>query len=148
MIKDMLKTLFVRDLEILKREIEAYQKEEKLWHIEKSILNSAGNLCLHLVGNLNTFIGAQYGKTGYVRNRIDEFALKDVPRTELVSKIEQTIIMISATLDMITQDQLNERYPAEIPLKDASTEHFFIHLAMHLSYHLGQVNYHRRLLDN
>ena len=148
MIKDTLKKLIIRDLEKLKQEIEAYQNEEKLWYIEKSILNSAGNLCLHLVGNLNAYIGAEFGKTGYVRNRADEFALKDVPRAELVDKIEKAINMIDKTFDMISEDQLNEKYPAEISLKDASTEYFFVHLAMHLGYHLGQINYHRRLLDN
>jgi hypothetical protein len=148
MIKDTLKSLIIRDLEKLKEEIGAYQNEEKIWYIKKGILNSAGNLCLHLVGNLNTYIGAEFGKTGYVRNREDEFALKNVPRGELVDKIEKTIIMIGEIFDMISEDQLNEKYPSEIFLKDASTEYFFVHLAMHLGYHLGQINYHRRLLDN
>jgi hypothetical protein len=148
MIKDTLKELFIRDLQKLKQEIEAYQNEEKLWYIEKNISNSAGNLCLHLIGNLNAYIGVEYGKTGYVRNRPDEFALKDVRRAELVDQIEKTIIMIGKTFDIITENQLNEKYPAEIVLKDVSTQHFFVHLAMHLGYHLGQINYHRRLLDN
>jgi len=107
MIKDTLKELFIRDLEKLKQEIEAYQNEEKLWYIEKNIPNAAGNLCLHLVGNLNAYIGAEYGKTGYIRNRPNEFALKNVPRAELVDQVEKTIIMIGKTFDMITEDQLN-----------------------------------------
>jgi len=148
MIKDTLKKLIVRDLEKLKQEIEAYQNEEKIWYIEKGILNSAGNLCLHLVGNLNTYIGAEFGKTGYVRNREDEFALRDVPRAELVYKVEKTIVMIENTFDMITEEQMNEKYPGDRPLDGASTEYFFVHLAIHLGYHLGQINYHRRLLDN
>ncbi len=148
MIKDTLKKLIIRDLEKLKLEIQAYQNEQKIWYIEKSILNSAGNLCLHLIGNLNAYIGAQFGKTGYVRNREDEFALKDIPRAELVDKIENTITIIENTFDMISEEQLNEKYPAEIMVKDATTEYFFVHLAMHLGYHLGQINYHRRLLDN
>ena len=147
MLKDTLKKLIIRDLEKLKLEIAAYQTEAKLWYIEQSIANSAGNLCLHLVGNLNAYIGAEFGQTGYVRNRADEFALKDVPRAELLDKIEKTIIMIEVTFDIITEDQLNEKYPGEIILKDATTGYFFVHLAMHLSYHLGQINYHRRLLD-
>ena len=148
MMKDTLKELIIRDLEKLKQEIEAYQNEEKLWYIEKSISNSAGNLCLHLVGNLNAYIGAEFGNTGYVRNRPDEFALKNVPRAELVDKIEKTILMIGKTFDMMSEDQLNEKYPAEIFVKGATTGYFFVHLAMHLDYHLGQINYHRRLLDN
>jgi hypothetical protein len=147
MIKETLKQLIIRDLEKLKQEIAAYQNEEKLWYIERSISNSAGNLCLHLIGNLNTYIGAEFGKTGYIRKREDEFALKDLPRAELMDKIEKTIIMIGQTFDMISEDQLSEKYPAEIPLKDVSAEYFFVHLAIHLGYHLGQINYHRRLLD-
>jgi len=146
--KDTLKELIIRDLEKLKQEIAAYQNEEKLWYIEKGISNAAGNLCLHLVGNLNAYIGAEFGNTGYVRNRPDEFALKNVPRAELIDKIEKTIVMIGATFDMMSEDQLNEKYPGEIALKDATTGYFFVHLAMHLGYHLGQINYYRRLLDN
>lgn len=146
--KDTLKNLIIRDLEKLKQEIRAYQNEGKLWYIEEHILNSAGNLSLHLVGNLNTYIGAQFGNTGYLRNREAEFGLKNVPRAELLDKIEKTIGMIGETFDMLSEEQLDEKYPAEIFLKDATTGHFFIHLAMHLGYHLGQVNYHRRLLDN
>ncbi len=147
MIKDTLKELIIRDLGKLKQEMEAYRNEDKIWHIEQRILNSAGNLCLHLVGNLNIYIGAEFGKTGYVRNREAEFALKDVPRVELVDEIEKTIIMIGNTFDMMSDDQLNEKYPGEIFLKDATTQYFFVHLAMHVGYHLGQINYHRRLLD-
>jgi hypothetical protein len=94
MLKDTLKELIIRDLEKLKQEIEGYQNEEKLWYIEIGISNSAGNLCLHLIGNLNTYIGAQFGKIGYVRNREDELTLKNIPQADLVEKIEKTIIKI------------------------------------------------------
>ncbi len=81
-----LKILFNRDLDKLKFEIESYENENSLWIIDKNISNSAGNLCLHLIGNLNTYIGAEIGKTGYVRNRPLEFSLKDIPKSELISK--------------------------------------------------------------
>ncbi|MEB0261376.1 MULTISPECIES: DUF1572 family protein [unclassified Mucilaginibacter] len=148
MITDTLKNLIIRDLGTLKQEILAYQNEEKLWYIEKGILNSAGNLCLHLIGNLNTYFGAEFGHTGYIRNRPDEFALKNIPRAELVDKIGKTVSMIGKAFDMISKEQLNEISKFENTVKDITNEYFFVHLAMHLSYHLGQVNYHRRLLDN
>ncbi len=147
MTTEILKKLFTRDLNKLKEEIAAYNNEEKLWYIEANIANSAGNLCLHLVGNLNTYIGAELGKTGYIRNRPDEFALKNIPRAELIDKIEKTILVVENTLDTLTQEQLDAIYPAEVLEKNMSTGYFLTHLAMHLSYHLGQVNYHRRLLD-
>ncbi|MES2456338.1 MAG: DinB family protein [Bacteroidota bacterium] len=116
--------------------------------MENSILNSAGNLCLHLIGNLNTYIGDQLGKTLYIRNREAEFSLKNTPRKELIAQLESTITMISETFDQISDEQLNDIYPGETPLKESTTHHFLVHLAMHLAYHLGQINYHRRLLDN
>lgn len=148
MLSETFKALFTRDLEKLKREIQAYQNEDNIWHVENSILNSAGNLCLHLIGNLNTYIGAQLGKTLYIRNREGEFALKNIPRKELIAQLENTITMISETFDQISDEQLNDIYPSETPLKEATTLHFLVHLAMHLAYHLGQINYHRRLIDN
>ena len=147
MLKTTLKQLIIRDLEKLKEEILAYQNDENLWYIEKDILNSAGNLCLHIMGNLNTYIGAELGKTGYQRNREAEFALKNIPGEELVVQLEQTIYMIRQTFDQLTDEQLTEIYPGETPFKEVSTQHFFVHLAMHLAYHLGQINYHRRLID-
>jgi hypothetical protein len=145
MLSETFKVLFTRDLEKLKQEIQGYQNEEKIWYIEKSISNSAGNLCLHLIGNLNTYIGAQFGKTAYIRNRDAEFALKNIPREELLALLEKTIIMICETFDLISDEQLSEQYPGETPLKEASTHQFLVHLGMHLGYHLGQINYHRRL---
>ena len=147
MLKDTLKGLIIRDLEKLKEEILAYQNEDKLWHIDKGISNSAGNLCLHLIGNLNTYIGAQLGNASYERNREAEFALKNIPREELIIQLEKTIHIISQSFDQLTDKHLTEIYPGEMPFKDVSTQHFFVHLAMHLAYHLGQINYHRRLVD-
>ena len=148
MLKTTLRQLFIRDLEKLKEEILAYQNEENLWQIDKDILNSAGNLCLHIIGNLNTYIGAELGKTGYQRNREAEFALKNIPREELLIQLEETIDMIGQTFDQLSDEQLTEIYPGETPFQEMSTQHFLVHLAMHLAYHLGQINYHRRLLDN
>jgi uncharacterized damage-inducible protein DinB len=148
MLIDTLKTLYSRDLNMLKLEISQYRNEEKIWYIEQSIANSAGNLCLHLVGNLNAFIGAELGKTGYIRNRPDEFSLKNIPRFELIRKVEETIYMIENTLDQLSEDDLAREYPLIVFDKKMSTEYFLVHLATHLAYHLGQINYHRRLLDN
>lgn len=142
-----LKSLFRRDLERLRTEIDLYKDEKNLWVIDKNIANSAGNLCLHLVGNLSHFIGAQLGKSGYIRNRELEFSLKDVPKQELLDKIEQTIVAVEQGLDSVTEAQLAEEYPILVFAQKTSTEYFLVHLAMHLDYHLGQINYHRRLLD-
>ncbi|HWV70080.1 MAG TPA: DUF1572 family protein [Pseudosphingobacterium sp.] len=147
MVTNSLKTLYTRDLAKLKQEITLYSSEENIWRIDQNILNSAGNLCLHLVGNLNTYIGAELGNTGYIRNRPEEFSLKNVPRQELINQIDRTIEMLEMVVGSLTEDQLKSEFPRAVADDKVSTEYFLIHLAMHLSYHLGQVNYHRRLLD-
>lgn len=142
-----LKTLYTKDLLRVKTEIESYRDEEKIWRIEKSINNSAGNLCLHLVGNLNTYIGAVIGKTGYIRNRELEFSQKGVQGVELIRKIEETITVINSSLSLLKEEDLETEYPVLVWESKTSTEFLLIHLATHLTYHLGQINYHRRLLD-
>ncbi|GAB4009246.1 hypothetical protein GCM10028808_17250 [Spirosoma migulaei] len=147
MLITILKTLFRRDLERLKQEIDAYTDESTLWYIEKGIANSAGNLCLHLIGNLNTYIGAELGKTGYIRHRELEFSLKAIPKAELLMKIDETINVVDKALDRVTDEQLNDEYPQLVFDKKTSTGYLLVHLTTHLTYHLGQINYHRRLLD-
>ncbi|MBC7722099.1 MAG: DUF1572 family protein [Pedobacter sp.] len=147
MLINILKTLFNRDLNRLKSEIAAYQNEANIWVIDKSIANSAGNLCLHLIGNLNTYIGEQIGKTGYIRHRDLEFSLKDIPKAELINKIEATIEVIDTALNKLTEQDLETEYPIVVFQQKTSTSNLLIHLTTHLAYHLGQINYHRRLLD-
>ncbi|MCS4304559.1 DinB family protein [Chryseobacterium sp. BIGb0232] len=142
-----LRSLYQRDLHKLKSEIEAYQNEENLWKIDKNISNSAGNLCLHLIGNLNHFIGTQLGNTGYVRHRDLEFSLKDIPRAELIEKIEAMTTMIDSVLSQLPETEMEKEYPLVVFEDTMTTGYFLIHLITHLDYHLGQINYHRRLLD-
>ncbi|WP_284462428.1 DinB family protein [Chryseobacterium sp.] len=147
MIIESLHSLYNRDLNKLKAEIEAYQHEENLWKTDKNISNSAGNLCLHLVGNLSHFIGAQLGNTGYVRHRELEFSLKDIPKAELIEKIEATTIIVDSVLSQLPEEDLRKEYPLVVFEDKMTTDFFLIHLIAHLDYHLGQINYHRRLLD-
>jgi hypothetical protein len=147
MLQETLRSLFKRDLAKLKTEIELYRTESTIWAIDAEIANSAGNLCLHLIGNLNTYIGAVIGKTGYIRERELEFSLKDVPRQELIKKIEDTIGVIDQAMSDFASEQFDQEYPLEVLGGETTTGYFLVHLAAHLSYHLGQVNYHRRLLD-
>lgn len=148
MLKESLKSLFTRDLNKLKAEIEQYKNEQTIWLIDKAVLNSAGNLCLHLVGNLNTFVGGELGKTGYVRDRPLEFSQKNVPRAELIRMVEATIVVVNDALDQLSDADMERDYPQIKVVEGGSAIGFMlIHLSTHLAYHLGQINYHRRLLD-
>jgi len=147
MLKETLSEIFERDLQKLITEIKLYKDEDNLWLIKEGISNSAGNLCLHLVGNLNHFIGATLGNTGYVRHREDEFSLKNILRQDLILNIENCILIVKNTINKLKDEDLVKDFPLEKHGKIVSTMHMLIHLQTHLSYHLGQINYHRRLLD-
>lgn len=144
---ESLAKLYDRDLQKLISEIEAYGNEADLWLIKSEINNSAGNLCLHLMGNLNHYIGHQLGGTDYVRNRPLEFSDKNVPKAILIEKIEATRITLQEVLPNISNETLAENHTEEFFGGKDTNEFFLIHLLSHLNYHLGQVNYHRRLIN-
>lgn len=142
-----LNQLFERDLNRLVTEIELYKDEENIWRVEDSISNSAGNLVLHIVGNLNTYIGKEIGKTNYIRNRELEFSQKNISRQDLIKMLNDTLLVVTSSLMNVSQTQLESEYPILVFTEKTSTAYLLVHLTTHLSYHLGQVNYHRRLLD-
>jgi uncharacterized damage-inducible protein DinB len=146
--------LFLRDLEKLKTEITSYKDEKKMWDVSsdtclsgRRVKNSSGNLCLHICGNLQHFIGATLGNSGYARKRDLEFSKKNVPVSEMVKEIEKTLEVVEQTLSELNEEKLDEIYPINVFGEEMTTGFFLTHLTTHLSYHLGQINYHRRLLD-
>lgn len=141
-----LKQLFERDLDNLSKEIAAYSDEAVLWQIAGNISNSSGNLTLHLMGNLRTYIGKNLGNIPYERNRPAEFSLKNIPKSELLAAIDETRSIIVNTLEQLSAQELINTYPEEVLGYPMTTQYFLIHLQGHLQYHLGQINYHRRLL--
>jgi len=147
MLTDTLIALFQRDLNKIIEEINMYKAESNLWKVEGTITNSAGCLCIHLIGNLNHFIGAILGNSGYIRQRDLEFSIKDIPRSELIAQIKNTIVVIENTLESLTASDLHSAYKLQVFNEVMTTEYFLVHLNTHLSYHLGQINYHRRLID-
>jgi hypothetical protein len=139
--------LFERELDKLEAEIKQYTDEATLWKLEGDIKNTAGNLCLHLCGNLQHYIGAQLGHSGYLRNRPLEFSAKGVPRTLLLKEVQKTKQVVSATLKKLNDEAIRQIYPEEALGYPMTTVFFLTHLFAHLGYHLGQINYHRRIIS-
>ena len=144
---DAFKELFERDLNRLKIDIEAYKNYDDMWKTTGGIKNSAGHLSVHIVGNLNYYMGAGLSNNGYVRNIDLEFSCQSIPKAELIKQIDDAIAIVIKALDQLTEDQLKEDFPIQIWENKVSTIFFLMHLHSHLNYHLGQINYHRRLLD-
>ena len=118
--------------------------DERLWDVKGDIKNSAGNLALHITGNLKHFIGAVLGGTGYVRQRDSEFSDRDVPKAQLLQGLDEAAAILNTVLSSLPDEQLLLTYPAETFGKDSSTLRVLVILTTHLEYHLGQVNYLRR----
>jgi hypothetical protein len=138
--------LFERDIDKLYKEIEAYSDEKVLWKTSNQISNSAGNLCLHLLGNLHSFVGHELGGFDYTRDREFEFGGKDVAKSQLLSDILKLKRVVISSLEGMDENLITENYPKEIFGKPMTNEYFLLHLFGHFNYHLGQINYHRRIL--
>jgi len=136
----------IRELRTLKREVNAYPDEAVLWHKTPEIPNSAGNLVLHLAGNIQHFIGAELGHNSYQRDRGAEFGRTSVPRAELQQEIDKAITAVDRAFSGQAAAQLDELFPSTIAGLTLTRGEAMVHLTAHLAYHLGQVDYHRRLV--
>lgn len=145
MLTESLIPIFERDLNKLKEEIESYRTDEQLWIVPDGIKNSGGNLALHLIGNLNHFIGAVLGENGYVRNRDAEFSTKGGTRAEIAAMVLDAVPVVSSALGKLTAEALVKDFPVEKHDETRRVDFMLLHLFGHFSYHLGQINYHRRL---
>lgn len=143
---DSVKEIMQRELDNLYKEISLYNNEADLWKVSGQIINSAGNLCLHICGNLQHFVGAILGNTGYQRNRDYEFSARGLSKQELLEEIQKTKIAIDTGLTRAQDEVLSGDYPLRVQEKTFKTIGFLIHLTAHLQYHQGQINYHRRIL--
>jgi hypothetical protein len=135
-----------RDLRGLRRQLEAYPDERQIWRPVPGLPNAAGTLALHLAGNLQHYVGARWGGTGYVRNREAEFARRDVPRAELLAEIERARAAVAAGLAAVRVEELDTEFPELVAGCRIRTGDLLVHAAAHLAYHLGQVDAHRRLV--
>lgn len=135
-----------RELRSLRLELEGYPDERLIWALPDGLPNSAGTLALHLAGNLQHYVGAILGGSGYVRRRDEEFSARDLPRAALLEQISAAEDAVRSTLPRLAEAQMAQPFPEPIREQSLETGELLIQLAVHLSYHLGQVSYHRRLV--
>ena len=138
---------YERDVNKLAEEINLFKNENNIWRLKDGISNPAGNLVLHLSGNLNYFIGTILAKNGYVRKRDKEFSEKNIPRSQLIVEVQQIIPLMQNTLPNLSKEQLQSEFPVPLGGKNYVIEDMLILLLAHFNFHLGQVNYLRRILE-
>jgi hypothetical protein len=141
-----LSLLFARDLKRLIQEIQAFPNDETLWQVLPGVTNPAGNLALHLAGNLREYIGRQLGGDAYTRQRPLEFSSKGLPATELVARIGEALQVVPRVIAGLSEQQMDALYPEQTHPIPLSTRQYLVHLYGHFNYHLGEIDYLRRIL--
>ena len=137
---------FLRDIDTLSREVALYPDDRSLFEQRPGLPNTGGNLALHLVGNVRHFIGVTLGSSGYVRDRDHEFAARECTRLELAALIAAARADVEAALAALPESRLTEPFPLAVGGHTLPTGRFLLHLATHLTFHLGQIDYHRRIV--
>jgi hypothetical protein len=143
---EWLSILMTRELSAFSRELDLFEDESLIWSTVPGIANSAGNLTLHVCGNLQHFVGAILGGTGYVRDRELEFSARGIGRAELHANLARTSDVVRTVLPRLSGKNFTTDFP-ELPggLR-VPVGLFLLHLSTHLAFHLGQAGYLRRLL--
>jgi len=146
MLLTMVRRTIARDIAAARRQVEAYPDDESIWKVVPGITNAGGTLALHMAGNIRHFIGAILGNTGYVRDRDAEFATRGASRAEIINQLDDAANAAQTTLSRFEISKLEDTYPLKINDMDVPTGAYLVHLAVHFGYHLGQMDYHRRIV--
>lgn len=146
MLRSTVQAVLRRELEAVRRSVEAYPDDASLWTERPGLPNAGGTLVLHLAGNLQHYVGAVLGGTGYRRDRDAEFSRRDLPRTVLLAEIVAAQQAVERGIAALSDDALGSPYPESIAGRTVATGDYLVHLASHLAYHLGQLDYHRRVV--
>lgn len=144
MLHEELKTLYLREVATLERELDLYPDEKSVWKTLPGLPNPAGTLFLHLAGSLQHFFGAVLGQSGYVRDRAAEFSKRDVPRDQLKQELSKARQGVMAGFANLNEDRLEQPFPVQYADEELSIRLTLLQFLSHLAYHLGQVDYHRR----
>lgn len=145
-VKRAIQLALARELDAFCREIEAFPDDESIWRTVPGISNSCGNLALHVAGNLQHFVGARLGATGYVRDRDREFSERSGTRGDLVVELRRAREVVTTVLGRLPDAAWDQMYPEVVGGARLPTGVFLVHLASHLAFHLGQAGYLRRVL--
>ena len=125
------------------REVVEGLSEQELW-TKPAQGNSVGHLVLHLTGNLNHFVGAQLGQTGYVRGREREFTESQPPgRQELLANLDGAVATFRRVVGGLSAEQLTAPHPES---RFGSVLQALVHLVAHFALHRGQMSYIVRLV--
>jgi hypothetical protein len=126
------------------RQVATGLTDAELWTRPLEPGNSIGHLVLHLTGNLNYYVGAQLGGSGYVRDRDREFTEAALPpRATLLANFDAAAATFRRVVGGLSAEQLAGSHPEPrlSPLLKG-----LVHLVSHFALHRGQMSYLARLV--
>lgn len=141
-----LSLLLQRELATFERELDLFPDDAGVWRRAPGIANSAANLALHVAGNLQYYVGAVLGGTGYVRDREREFGLTEGTRESVKAELRAAARAVRTVLPRLPEGTLSAEYPEPVNGVRLGTDRFLMHLCAHAAYHLGQASNARRAL--
>ena len=141
-----LSILLLRELATFERELALFPDDETIWKTAPGMGNPAGNLALHVAGNLQHYVGAVLGGTGYTRNRELEFSRRSGARSEVAAQLAAAAGVVRLVLPGLSEERLAATYPEKLNGLSLRTDRFLMHLCVHAGYHLGQAASLRRVL--
>ena len=113
---------------------------ERLWWRPAPETNSAGNLLLHLCGNLSFWLLAGVGGEAYNRDRAGEFsATGGGNAAELLARLSAVVERCTTLLRGLSDEELAA--PRRIQGYDTDVRGAVFHAVEHMSYHTGQFLY-------
>ena len=146
MLRSLVQAILLRELATTRRTVEAYPDDASLWAQPAGLPNAGGTLVLHIAGNIQHYLGAVLGKSGYRRDRDAEFARRDVPRATMLAELDAAARAVERGIAALSDETLAAPDPEAISGRTYITGDYLVHLATHLAYHVGQLDYHRRVV--
>jgi uncharacterized damage-inducible protein DinB len=116
----------------------AMLSNRQIWWRPNESSNSAGNLALHLAGNVRQWIVAGLGGAADARQRYLEFSERGpVPRDRLVRTLRSAVLDACAVIRRLTPAELEARYTIQkLPVTGLNA---LLHVVEHFAFHSGQV---------
>ena len=123
------------------RELSAPLTDAQFWQKPFPCGNSFGHLVLHLTGNLNYYIGAQIAKTGYIRDRPQEFSDPNPQsKEEALKRFDDAVAMVLRTIREQCADDWSVAYSG-VGSDCKNRLAMVVQCAAHMQHHIGQMIY-------
>jgi uncharacterized damage-inducible protein DinB len=121
--------------------------ETEIWKRPNKNSNSAGNILLHLCGNINQYAISSLGNIEDTRQRAKEFSADGgYSKSEILEKLLSTVERAKNIIQNVSAAELLRQ--RKVQGYSHSGIGIIVHITEHYSYHTGQIIFWTKLLKN